>query len=125
MLSLGAATKVYLRPGSTDLRLGFEGLYQLVRGVLRQDPLTGNVFAFCNGSRTRLKLLAYDGTGLWVCAKRLESGRFAWPQTGPADEVTAAELWAIVSGMEVGGWRRNWRRDAVFSSRRKLQSAAI
>jgi transposase len=59
MLSIGASTKVFLRPGSTDLRLGFEGLYQLVRTKLDQDPLSGHVFAFCNQSKTRLKLLTW------------------------------------------------------------------
>lgn len=78
MLSIGASTKVFLRPGPTDLRLGFEGLYQLVRTKLDQDPLSGHVFAFCNQSKTRLKLLTWDGSGLWLCSKRLEKGRFTW-----------------------------------------------
>ena len=75
MLSIGLATKVYLRPGATDLRQGYEGLYQLVRTVMGQDPLSGEVYAFCNRGRTRLKLLVWDGSGLWLCAKRLEQGR--------------------------------------------------
>lgn len=111
MLSVGSTTKVYLRPGATDLRLGFEGLYQLARTTLGQDPVaTGHVFAFCNQHRTRLKLLLHDGTGLWVCAKRLEQGTYAWPGSGPVDALTAAQLWALVSGLEVSGWRRAWRR---------------
>lgn len=79
MLSVGPTTKVYLRPGATDLRLGYEGLSQLVRTVLRQEPQSGHVFAFCNHSRTRLKLLLHDGSGLWLCSKRLDSGGFTWP----------------------------------------------
>jgi transposase len=39
-----------------------------------QDPLSGEVYAFCNRGRTRLKLLVWDGSGLWLCAKRLEQG---------------------------------------------------
>jgi hypothetical protein len=63
MLSIGASTKVFLRPGPTDLRLGFEGLYQLVRTKLQQDPLSGHVFAFCNQTKTSrvLKKLNPDG----------------------------------------------------------------
>ena len=110
MLSVGPTTKVYLRPGATDLRLGFEGLYQLARTVMGQDPLCGCAFAFCNQNRTRLKLLMHDGSGLWVCGKRLDRGTFAWPESGPADAVTAAQLWALVAGLEVSGWRRAWRR---------------
>ena len=110
MLSIGPTTRVYLRPGATDLRLGFDGLYQVVRTVMGQDPQSGSVFAFCNRSRTRLKLLAWDGDGLWLCTKRLESGTFKWTADGPVDPITAAELWALVSGLKVQGWRRNWRK---------------
>jgi len=110
MLSIGPITKVYLRPGPTDLRLGFDGLYQVVRTVMGQDPQSGSVFAFCNRSRTRLKLLTWDGDGLWLCAKRLESGTFTWTSDGPVNAITAAELWALVSGLQTNGWRRNWRK---------------
>ena len=61
MLSIGPTTKVYLRPGPTDLRLGYEGLTQLARTQLTTELLGGRVFAFCNQSRTRLKLLTHDG----------------------------------------------------------------
>jgi transposase len=110
MLSIGAATKVYVRPGATDLRLGFESLFQLARTTLGQDPLGGHVFAFCNKTRTRLKLLLHDGTGLWLCTKRLDSGTFTWTETGEVDPLSAAELWALVSGLETSGWRPAWRR---------------
>ena len=110
MLSIGPATRVYLRAGPTDLRLGYEGLYQIARTGLGQDPLSGNVFAFCNRGRTRLKLLVWDTTGLWLCMKRLERGTFTWPAEGPADPLTAAQLWALVAGLEVSGWKKHWRR---------------
>ena len=63
---------------------GFEGLYGLVRDRLSCEPLSGHLFLFCNGQRNRLKVLVWDGSGLWVCAKRLEKGRFTWPQSGDA-----------------------------------------
>lgn len=110
MLMLGPTTKVFLRAGATDLRLGFEGLYQLARVGLKQDPQANQAFAFCNQSRTRLKLLLHDGTGLWVCTKRLDAGRYTWPAAGPADPVTAAELWALLAGLETAGWKAHWRR---------------
>jgi transposase len=62
MLSIGPTTKVFLRPGATDLRLGYEGLSQIARTVLGQDPQSSHVFAFCNRSRTRLKLARQPNT---------------------------------------------------------------
>jgi len=68
------------------------------------------IFAFCNHSRTRLKLLLHDGSGLWLCSKRLDAGCFTWPADGPADPMTAAQLWALIAGLEVSGWKKHWRR---------------
>ena len=64
------------------MRKGFDGLYGLVRERLLCEPLSGHFFLFCNGQRNRLKMLVWDGTGLWVCAKRLEKGKFRWPEVG-------------------------------------------
>jgi transposase len=113
MAGWGAATRIYLAAGATDMRKGFEGLYGLVREQLAQDPLSGHVFVFTNRSRTRLKLLYWDGSGLWVCAKRLERGRFRWPEAGAAECVTVsqAELEMLLAGLEpAAAGRRNWWR---------------
>ncbi len=67
MFGFGAATRIYLAVGATDMRKGFEGLYGLVRDRLQCPPLSGHVFLFCNAQRNRLKLLVWDGSGLWVC----------------------------------------------------------
>jgi transposase len=79
VFGLGPVTRIYLAIGSTDMRKGFEGLYGLVRDQLGLDPLSGHLCFFCNKERNRLKVLFLDGSGLWVCAKRLEKGRFIWP----------------------------------------------
>jgi transposase len=75
VFGFGAATRIYLAPGATDMRKSFEGLYGLVRDRLQCDPLSGHVFLFANARRNRMKLMFWDTTGLWVCAKRLEKGR--------------------------------------------------
>ena len=66
MFGLGAATRIYLAAGATDMRKGFEVLHGLVHDRLRCDPLSGHLFVFANAQRNRLKLLFWDGTGLWV-----------------------------------------------------------
>jgi transposase len=84
------------------MRKGFEGLHGLVRDQLGQDPLSGHLFLFTNRTRTRLKALVWDGSGLWVCAKRLEKGRFHWPAAQQVRSVTmrAEELAMLVNGLD-------------------------
>ena len=78
-LGLGLATKIYIAVEAIDMRKGFEGLHGLVRDHLGQDRMSGHLFLLTNRTKTRLKALVWDGSGLWVCAKRLEKGRFRWP----------------------------------------------
>ena len=80
MFGFGPATRIYVAAGATDMRKNFNGLYGLVRDHLGCDPESGHVFLFTNARRNRLKLLVYDGSGLWVCAKKLDGGRFRWPE---------------------------------------------
>jgi len=82
MLPFPAAIKIYVAVQPVDMRKSFNGLWAAVREQLQEDPKSGAVFCFINQERTRLKLLYWDGTGVWVLAKRLEQGRFSWPAVG-------------------------------------------
>jgi transposase len=116
MFGLGPATKIYIAVEAIDMRKGFEGLHGLVRDRLGQDPLSGHLFLFTNKTKTRLKALVWDGSGLWVCAKRLEKGRFRWPETGGVHSVTmrAEELAMLVNGLDLKQTqRRNWYRKSA------------
>ena len=95
MMPIGPATRIYLAAGATDLRKSFEGLSDQVRHRFQEDPLSGHLFVFANRVRTRIKVLYWDGSGLWVCAKRLERVALA----GPRRPRTRAE--------RCGCWRRN------------------
>ena len=114
MFGLGPATRVYLAAGATDMRKGFEGLYGMARDRLACDPLSGHVFVFANARRNRLKLLFWDGSGLWVCAKRLERGRFRWPEAAAGQvKVTLSqeELALLLGGIDLTQTRRReWYR---------------
>lgn len=109
----GPATRIYLAAGATDMRKGFEGLFGLVRDRLLCDPLSGHVFIFANAQRNRLKLLFWDGSGLWVCAKRLERGRFRWPEANAEVKIvlTHEELGLLLGGIDLAQMRRRpWHR---------------
>ena len=69
MFGFGPATRIYVATGATDMRMGFNGLYGLVRDHLGCDPESGHVFLFTNARRNRLKLLVYDHSGLWIFEK--------------------------------------------------------
>ncbi|MBC8164751.1 MAG: IS66 family insertion sequence element accessory protein TnpB [Bryobacteraceae bacterium] len=114
MFGFSPAAKIYIGVEAIDMRKGFEGLYGLVRDRLGQDPLSGHLFLFTNRSRTRVKALMWDGSGLWVCAKRLEKGSFRWPaaETGHSVVLRPEELAMLVSGLDLAQARprRNWYR---------------
>jgi transposase len=117
MFGWGPATKIYLAAGATDMRKGFDGLYGLVRDRLELEPLSGHVFLFSNAQRNRMKLIYWDGSGLWVCAKRLERGCFRWPraEAGQTKIVLSHEEMALlVGGIDLAGSRRRaWFRKIV------------
>jgi transposase len=114
VFGIGPATRIYLALGATDMRKGFEGLYGLVRDRLQLEPLSGHVFLFCNKARNRTKVLFWDGSGLWICAKRLEKGRFSWPSEGDQQTrviLSHEELALLLGGIEVGRTqRKDWYR---------------
>jgi transposase len=124
MIGLGSATRVYLAAGATDMRKGFDGLYGMARDRLGIDPLSGHLFVFCNGRRNRLKVLYWDGSGLWICSKRLEKGRFSWPAQGDDQgrvRMSSEELTLLVGGIELSRSRKKewYRKEMVEKSEEK------
>ena len=129
MFQLSGATKIYLAAGVTDMRKSFDTLCGVVRSWHGQDreasdvdPLSGHLFVFCNRRRDRIKILYFDGSGLWVCAKRLERGSFSWPSS--SNEQNAAlqtrkhvisqhELALLLGGVDLRrtSKRRWWRNE--------------
>lgn len=113
MLTASPATRVFLAAGATDMRRSFNTLSAMVRNELGGDPISGHLYAFCNKRRDRIKVLFFDGSGLWVCAKRLEKGTFSWPETdhSHAVELTREELSALLGGLDLAQTRkRRWYR---------------
>jgi transposase len=92
------------------MRLGFNGLCALVQTALHQEILTGHLFVFTNKRRNRIRILFWDGSGLWLCAKRLEKGTFGWPAgEGTSLCLRPEELQLLLHGLEATP-RRHWYR---------------
>ena len=110
MFYLHNSLRYFLYPLSVDMRKSFNGLYAQVQTVLGQEPTSGHYFLFTNKSRNRLKILFFDGSGLWVFAKRLEKSTFAWPKgQGSSRSLRPEELSLLIHGID-GQPRKNWHR---------------
>lgn len=110
VLSLSPATRIFVALNPVDMRMSFNGLYAQVQTVMQQQPLSGHIFLFTNKLRNRVKVLVWDGSGLWICAKRLEKGTFGWPTgEGASCCLRPEELQLLLHGIE-GQPRRHWYR---------------
>ena len=88
---------------------GWCGYLKSVRDRPLIDPLSGHVFVFCNARKNRLKILYWDGSGLWICSKRLEKGRFSWPGQGDENgkvRLSQEQLTMLIGGIELKQTRR-------------------
>jgi len=112
MLNL-TGKKVYLACGKTDMRKQINGLVTIVEGNFNLDPFDGALFVFCSRNRDRIKILEWDGDGFWLYFKRLEKGRFRWPE--PGDEatmtLTGEELSFLLGGTRI---ELKLKRNEVF-----------
>lgn len=107
MISPPAGTRVWLAAGVTDMRKGMDGLAALVQSALTENPFSGHIFVFRGRRGDLVKLLWFDGDGLCLFAKRLERGRFVWPQAASGSvALSAAQLSMLLEGID---WRRPTR----------------
>ena len=103
MIGLPSTTRVWIVAGHTDMRKGFDGLAALVQTALTENPFCGHAFVFRGRRGDILKVLWFDGQGLMLLAKRLERGRFIWPQaTSGSVSLTPAQLSMRLEGID---WR--------------------
>jgi len=104
MIGLPAGTRIWIVAGVTDMRRGFVGLSGMVQTTLQENPFSGQVYIFRGRRGDLIKVLWFDGDGLCLFAKRLERGRFIWPQvTDGTVLLTPAQLSMLLEGID---WRR-------------------
>ena len=111
MLTFPSALKIYLAVEPVDMRKSFNGLWSLAEQKLGENPRQGAVFVFVNKDRDRLKMLYWDGTGIWILAKRLEEGRFTWPVGSDRTKLSLQPeaLTMLMAGIDLkDGCRKAW-----------------
>ncbi len=95
------SVSIFVRPGITDMRKQANGLSVLVEQQMEQDPGSGNLYLFCNREKKLLKCLWWDRNGFWLAQKRLEKGRYPWPNTNEeARSISAEQLIMLLSGID-------------------------
>jgi transposase len=101
MLNLNEGVSVYLACGSTDLRKSIDGLAALVSQVFELDLFSHSLFVFCNRDRDKLKILVWDTNGFWLYYRRLERGRFRWPErhSDPTVAISRRQLQWLLDGL--------------------------
>lgn len=99
MLSIPASVRVFLHREPVDFRKAHDGLVAVVRQALEKDPLDGSLYVFLNRRRNRIKLIQWDGNGLWLHYKRLEKGTFRALDEG--GQITRAQLSMLLEGIEL------------------------
>ena len=93
--------RIFLYPGTTDLRKAVNGLSAIVQEKMQQDPFSGSVYLFCNRDRKLLKAVYWDKTGFWLSQKRLEKDKYPWPHgEEDARELTVEQLHMLLTGID-------------------------
>lgn len=95
---------IWLATDAVDMRAGVDRLSLVVQQALGRAPCDGTAYVFCNRRRTRLKVVCWDGNGVWLCLRRLHRGQFTWPAAGAASWQLSAEQWQwLAAGVD---WQR-------------------
>jgi len=109
VIDLRSGTRIWIAAGVTDMRRGFQGLSSIVETVLEEAPYSGHVFVFRGKRGDLIKLLWFDGDGLCLFQKRLERGRFIWPQAESGTvSLTRAQLSMLLEGIDWRQPQRTW-----------------
>jgi transposase len=115
MIGLPAGTSIWLAAGVPDMRSGFKGRAAKVETAFSEDPYSGHVFVFRGRRGDLVKVLCRTGDGLCLLCKRLERGRFVWPQASEGTvTMTQAQLSMLLEGIDWRRPERTWRPQSVL-----------
>lgn len=111
MLTFSPTQRIYLALDPVDMRKQFNGLWAMAAEKLQSNPFDGSLFVFVNKGRDRVKILFWDGSGVWVLAKRLEKGRFSWPLANGQAKIhlEPTALTMLLTGIDLkDGCKKPW-----------------
>jgi transposase len=114
MIPIATGVRVWIATGHADMRRGMRGLALQVQEGLGRDPFAGDVYVFRGRGGSLIKAIWHDGVGLSLYAKRLDRGRFIWPQTvDGAVALTAAQMGYLLEGIDWRNPQQTWRPQAA------------
>lgn len=114
MIPIASGVRVWLASGHTDMRRGMRGLALQVQEGLGRDPFAGDVYVFRGRNSSLIKAIWHDGIGLSLYAKRLDRGRFIWPQiVDGAVALTSAQMGYLLEGIDWRNPQQTWRPQAA------------
>lgn len=101
MIDLNNINKIFIIPGSTDLRMGIDGYASLVQAKFNNSPFDGSLYIFCNKNHNKLKILHFEHDGFWLYYKRIETGTIKWPKTDLLTAIEIRQLKWLLEGLKV------------------------
>lgn len=100
MIDLNTVNKIYLFTGNTDFRYGIYGLSKIVLSQFNKEDIKHNLYLFCSKSRKCIKILEFENNGVWMYYKKLDVGKFIYPQTGLMGEISRNDLEVLLNGLD-------------------------
>lgn len=101
MIDLSNINKIYISPGSTDLRMGIDGYASIIQQVFHNNPFDGSLYIFCNKNHNKLKILHFEHDGFWLYYKRIETGTIKWPKTDVLTNIEKRQLLWLLDGLKI------------------------
>lgn len=101
MLNVNETKGIHLICGITDLRKSVDGLASIIHERLQLNIFSNHLFIFCNRTKDKIKVLHFEKNGFWIYYRRLETGRFKWPNRGEISEIDINELKLLLDGFDL------------------------